>query len=157
MVRQPGVIPAGRKVSSIAMAIDLLPTFCSMAGKAPPANVMLDGLDITNVLRKGAPSPHEELVLFDNENVVAIRTQRWKYVVNEYQRGSFFRVEDRGYPQLYDMQAMEPEQYSMAAREPGVLKDMKERLQRASQTFAPYRSKEIPEPWRSIRKNRAAG
>jgi uncharacterized sulfatase len=157
IVRQPGVIPAGREVSSIAMAIDLLPTFCGMAGKTLPAGVELDGLDITNVLRRGAASPHEELVLFDNENVVAIRTQRWKYVVNEYQRSSYVRLDDKGYPQLYDMESVEPEQYSVAARQPEVLKEMQERLARAERTFAPYRSKEIPEPWRSIRKNRAAG
>jgi hypothetical protein len=38
-----------------------------------------------------------------------------------------------------------------------VLNDLRARLDRAIQTFAPYRSKEIPEPWRSIRKNAAQG
>lgn len=151
IVRQPQVVASRRTVNSMAMSIDLLPTFCRMAGKSLPAGVELDGRDITDVLLRGAPSPHDELVLFDNENVAAIRTQRWKYVVAEYQRNRYFSLEGRGYPQLYDMQAAEPEQYSMAARHPDVLADMHKRMERARQTFAPFQSKEIPEPWRSTR------
>jgi len=83
---------------------------------------------------------------------VAVRTQRWKYVSNDYYRGSFFNFENRGdYLQLYDMQAEEAENYSMAARYPEVLSDMRARLQRARQTFAPLKSKNIPEPARSSR------
>jgi arylsulfatase A len=147
VVRQPSVIPARRTVGSIAMGIDLLPTFCRMAGKPLPAGVALDGLDIADVLRRGTPSPHDELVLFDNEDVVAIRTQRWKYVSNDYYRGSFFSFEGqmgRQYPQLYDMQAEEAENYSMAARNPEVLADMRARLERARQIFGPLRSKNLP-------------
>lgn len=157
IVRQPGIVPAGRTVNSIAMAIDLLPTFCRLAGKPMPTGVTLDGRDISEVFLRGAPSPHEELVLFNNEDACAIRTQRWKLVVNEYYRRTFLALEDRGYPQLYDMQAAESEHYSVAARHPDVLNDLRARLDRAIQTFAPYRSTEIPEPWRSIRRNAAPG
>jgi arylsulfatase A-like enzyme len=148
IVRQPSVIPARRTVRSMAMSIDLLPTFCRMAGKPLPAGVALDGLDITDVLTKGAPSPHDELVLFDDENVVAIRTQRWKLVTNDYYRGSFFSFESpmgRQYPQLYDMDAEQAEDYSMAARYPDVLADMQARLQRARETFGPLKSKVLPD------------
>ena len=89
---RPGVIPRGRTVHSIAMAIDMLPTFCSMAHKPLPVGVMLDGLDITDVLLHGAPSPHDELVLFNNEDVAAIRTQRWKYVAADYYRLSLIHI-----------------------------------------------------------------
>jgi arylsulfatase A len=155
IARQPSVIPARRTVRSMAMNIDLLPTLCRMAGKPLPARVTIDGLDIADVLQRGAPSPHDELVLFDNEDVVAIRTQRWKYMTNDYYRGSFFSFEGqmgRQYPQLYDMQAEEAENYSMAARYPDVLADMRARLERARQTFGPLRSKDLPpEPPRSPR------
>jgi len=36
IVRQPGVVPEGKRVNSIAMQIDLLPTLCAMAGKPLP-------------------------------------------------------------------------------------------------------------------------
>ncbi len=51
---QPGTIPAGRRVNSIAMSIDFLPTLCHLAGKPLPAGVVLDGLDITPILAHGA-------------------------------------------------------------------------------------------------------
>jgi arylsulfatase A-like enzyme len=154
IVRQPSVIPARRKVDSIAMSIDLLPTFCAMAGKELPAGGTLDGLDISDVLLRGKASPHGELLLFDNEDVVAIRTQRWKYVTNDYYRRSFTELSGRGYPQLYDMSADEAEDYSMAARFPEVLADMQARLERARQTFAPLKSRELPQPWRSTRQGK---
>lgn len=71
------------------MAMDFLPTFCHMAGKPVPSGVMLDGLNVTDVLLRGAASPHDQLVLFDNENVAAIRTRRWKYVAADYYRGRY--------------------------------------------------------------------
>jgi hypothetical protein len=49
------------------------------------------------------------------------------------------------------MQSVEPEEYSLAARHPDVLADMHQRWQRATAEFASLRSKEIPEPWRSMR------
>jgi hypothetical protein len=36
----------------------------------------IDGRDISAVLTRMAGSPHDQLVLFDNEDVVGIRTQR---------------------------------------------------------------------------------
>jgi arylsulfatase A-like enzyme len=138
---QPTVVPAGRTVRSIAMAIDFLPTLCRMAGQPLPSGVTLDGVDITDVLLRGGASPHDQLVLFNNEEVAAIRTQRWKYVGAAYYRGAYVNLEGRGYPQLYDMQTDEPENYSVAARYPDVLEDMQRRLRQAEQAFAPFKSK----------------
>src|ERR1700761_8381803 len=83
----PGRLPTGKRVSSMVMGIDLMPTFLAMAGVAPPAGVTLDGRDITAVLTAGAASPHEELVLFDNEVPIGVRTQDWKYLDAVYYRG----------------------------------------------------------------------
>jgi hypothetical protein len=52
------------------------------------------------------------------------------------------------------MRADESEDYSMAARFPKVLADMQARLERARRTFAPLKSKERPEPWRSQRQGK---
>jgi arylsulfatase A len=141
IVRQPGVIPAGRRVNAIAMSIDFLPTFCRMADKPLPSGITLDGRDITKVLVRGVASPHDELVLFDNEEVVAVRTQRWKYVVADYYRGQFGRIDNRGYPQLYDLRTDASESYSVATRFPDVLAQMRARLQRAKDEFAPLKTR----------------
>jgi arylsulfatase A len=139
IVRRPGSIRGGRKVGSIAMGIDVLPTLLKMAGKPLPA-AALDGKDISDVLVKGAASPHEELVLFDNEDVVAIRTQRWKYIAVDYYRTVTLPMAERGYPLLFDLQLDPTENYSVAARHPDVLRDMQARLARAQATFAPFKT-----------------
>lgn len=139
--RHPGSIPAGQRVPSIASFIDLLPTFCAMAGKRTPSGVALDGLDITSVLRRGGPSPHTALVLFNNEDVFAVRTQRWKLVVGSYNRGRqvMLNALAPGFVQLYDMSAEQPETYNMADRHPAVLAELTAMVKSAKMTFDPYR------------------
>jgi arylsulfatase A len=147
----PGRIPPGRRVSSMAMGIDLLPTFVAMAGLEPPCGVALDGRDITAVLVDGAPSPHEALILFDNDAPIAVRTQRWKYLSAVYYRAIKLPYSLFGYEELHDLVADPSESYSVAATHPGVATAMRERLAAAKAEFAPYRQKEIPPAFRALR------
>ena len=150
VARQPGTVPAGRRSDALVSGMDLLPTFCRMAGRPPPAGVRLDGIDVGATLTRGAPSPREELLLFDNEDVVGVRTSRWAFIAADYYRG--FRLPtDTAYPQLYDMAADGPGQsYSLASDRPEVLADMRARLARARAEFAPLKSKEIPPVFKAL-------
>lgn len=162
LARWPGQIAAGQRSDAIAMGIDLLPTFCSLAGVPVPNAVEIDGKDIGPVLLRNAGTPHDELVMFQREEVVGIRTQKWKYVNADMYQDYFILLEKRGYPQLYDMS--EPgEQYSVASLHPGVLKAMQARLARAVAQFSPMqtapspldsqrlnnKSRHVPEQWRA--------
>jgi arylsulfatase A len=138
IVWQPGTVPAGKRCNSITMGIDFLPTFCAMAGQAAPSANVIDGKDISAVLTRGAPSPHEALLLFDDEEVTAVRTQGWKYVAQTYFHGRLMSVDNR-YPQLYDMAADPGETYSVNARYPEVVSDMKAKLSAARATFGPLK------------------
>ncbi|MDI1366383.1 MAG: sulfatase-like hydrolase/transferase [bacterium] len=148
---RPGTLPAGKRTSAIASGVDLLPTFCAMAGLPPPKDVTLDGLDVTAVLKGGKASPHEDLVLFNNEVPVALRTQRWKYVASAYYRGAFLPYSLFGYEELYDLQADPGENYSVAVNHPEVVKAMRERLQAARRTFAPFKHAEPPPVFKAMR------
>lgn len=154
IARFPGRFPAGRRVPSIANGVDLMPTFCALAGVASPA-ATLDGKDIGPVLAKGAASPHEALILFDNEVPVGVRTQRWKYVATDYYRGLMLPYAAMNAPQLYDLQADPAENYSVAAAHPEVLREMQARLEAARAEFAPFKSKEIPQVFRDIQRRLA--
>jgi arylsulfatase A len=110
-----------------------------------PAGVEPDGRDLTAVLTRGAASPHDELMLFDNEDVMAVRTQRWKYVAATYYHGVLAQISVRKQGltdslQLYDMAHEFAEEYSAASHHPEVVKDMQARLQRARDRFAPLRT-----------------
>jgi arylsulfatase A-like enzyme len=151
IVWAPGRLSAGRRVSSIASGVDWLPTFLAMAGMAPLAGVTLDGRDLGAVLRDGAPSPHEALILFDNEDPIGVRTQGWKYVESAYYRGLRLPISLMGYEQLYDVKADPSENYSVAATHPDIAKAMRERLAAAKAEFAPFKHKEIPPVFKALR------
>lgn len=146
----PGRLPAGKRVSSIISGMDLLPTFLAMAGRPPLAGVTLDGRDITAVLEKGAPSPHEQLILFDNEDPVAVRTQDWKYVDAIYYRGRRFPMSALGYNELYDHRGDRPENYSVSASFPEEAKAMKARLDAAKKEFASLKHADIPPYFKAL-------
>ncbi len=152
----PGVIPAGRRVDSIVSGVDVLPTLCAMARRPLPEGVTLDGRDIGEVLRRGSASPRDEIVLFDNEDVVGIRTQRWKYVDAGYYR-EFGRVPYSafGYVELYDMQTDPTESYSVAVTYPEVEKDLRARFVRAQAMFSGLKHKEIPAFFQKMKERRA--
>ena len=138
IVWRPGTVPAGRRCNSITMGIDFLPTFCAMAGVSPPNHIPIDGKDISAVITRGAPSPHESLILFDEEEVSAIRTQQWKFVANTYYHGNL-RALEKLHPQLYDMSDDQSETYSVAERHPDVVAEMQDMLTNARQVFGPLK------------------
>jgi arylsulfatase A len=140
IARQPGRIPAGLVTDAMAMNTDLLPTIAAWCG-APPVSAELDGTDISALLTtRGAASPHDELVLFVNEDVAAIRTQRWKYVVRSFYRTFEAQLDATGrndWDVLVDMQNDPAESYDVSSRHPRVLADMKARVAKARVKFAP--------------------
>jgi len=73
----PGTIGAGTVNSEIATTIDLLPTFAKLAGAEVPADRVIDGDDVSDLLLKpGAKSPHDVLYYeYDG-----IRRGPWKLV-----------------------------------------------------------------------------
>lgn len=146
IARQPGRIPQGLVNDAMAMNTDLLPTLVRWAGGAIP-DAELDGLDIASLLTiPRAPSPHDELILFINEDVAAIRTQRWKYVARSFYR-TFDAVLDapgrNDWAVLVDMANDPAESYDVSSRHPEALADMTARLARARARFEPMRT---PQP-----------
>ncbi len=135
IARQPGTLPAGQVNSGLASNLDLLPTLLAMAGKPSVADRELDGRDISGVLKDGAESPNDEIVLFDNAKVAAVRTARWKYVARSYYRT--YDVPLDGYPLLFDMDVDPGENYSLARNHPDAATDMRARLAQARAKYEP--------------------
>ncbi|MDE2487935.1 MAG: sulfatase [Alphaproteobacteria bacterium] len=146
IARRPGALPAGRVSNALASNLDLLPTLAAMAGKALPKDLDIDGRDISGVLRDGAPSPHEEIVLFNNTDVAAIRTTRWKYVVRSYYRTLDIPLDRFNYPLLFDLAADPGENYSVARLHPDAAEEMKARIERARARYAPFAEAFPPAP-----------
>ena len=135
IARQPGRIPAGLVASGLASNLDLLPTILNLADLPLPAGVELDGRDITGMLTTGEGSPHEEILLFNNNHVAGLRTARWKLVARSYYR--VYDIPLDQLPLLFDMPADPGELYSVAALHPDALDDMRARLARARAKYEP--------------------
>jgi len=156
IVRAPGRVRPGR-TGAIISGVDILPTLCGLAGVAPPKGVELDGFDFSRAWLTGAPSPREEIVLFNNEDVIGIRTQRWKYVAAAYYRSLTLNFEKIGtYLQLYDETAG-AENYSVAVTYPQVTQDMQRRLRAAQARYAPFKRGTPPAVARMVRALQQAG
>jgi arylsulfatase A len=139
----PGRLPAGKVSREIAMNIDLLPTVLAMTGKPLP-QAEIDGRDLTATLSRGARSPHEELVLFNNEQVAGIRTDRWKYVGRSYYRGAEYPLTAVRGAGLFDVRDDPSEAYNLSSLHPEVMRDMQARFERARATFEPLGRRNRP-------------
>lgn len=78
----PGKIPAGTSSDAIASTIDLLPTFASIAGGKTPSDRVIDGRDLTPLLRDPAAtaSPHKAFYYYCFTHLQAVRSGKWKFV-----------------------------------------------------------------------------
>ena len=134
---RPSVVPAGAVSAALASNLDILPTVRALAGRPTPAGVALDGGYLSGVILRGEASPHEEIVLFDNAKVAAIRTARWKWVTRSYYRGLDIDLGAHGYPLLFDLATDPGETYSVRRLHPDVAADMAARFDRARATYEP--------------------
>jgi uncharacterized sulfatase len=133
-----------RVSDSIGMNIDLLPTIAEATGMALP-KAEIDGRSLLATWRDGTPSLHQELLLFDNERVAALRTPRWKYVVRTYYRSYNIPLAKFGYPLLFDVNRDPGETVNLAARHTQVAADLAARFKVARDRFEPLGLRQAPD------------
>ncbi|GAB4467043.1 MAG: arylsulfatase [Armatimonadaceae bacterium] len=106
LLRLPGTIPAGRRVSGLVEAIDLMPTMCRLADVPVPAGVK--GRDILPLLTGETDEARPDTLTEwrdpeTKKSVKTLRTERWKY----------FRYED-GREKLFDLAEPDEEVFDRA-------------------------------------------
>jgi arylsulfatase A-like enzyme len=109
LVRWPGRLPAGAVREAMGMQIDLFPTLLGLAGLPLPTDRTIDGADLLETWRSGAPSAHEHLFYFPTIGAtpVAVRDARFKYRLETEELG-------RGKPHLSDL-ALDAEAHNLAS------------------------------------------
>ena len=103
----PGTIPAGSASDETVSTIDVLPTLANLSGASVPRDRILDGRDISEILLgiPGASSPHEAFFYFEEHELQAVRSGRWKLFLK---RGELFDLNaDIG--ETTDVSASNPE------------------------------------------------
>ena len=106
MVRWPGNIPGGTRVTKIAGAIDLLPTLADLAGIPLDSRKPLDGKSLKPLLTNAAPPDWPDRMIFSLQGKkVSVRTQQ-------------YRLDDQG--RLYDIPSDPGQTRDVAAANPEV-------------------------------------
>ncbi|QDT16248.1 sulfatase family protein [Alienimonas californiensis] len=136
----PGVIPAGTVVDEPAGLVDVLPTVCGLLGVDPPADVHLDGADLTPLLTGRPDGISRPQPLFWHlqkaRPIVALRDGRYSLVADpdyELSRDNMFReawipaIRSGGYTnyRLYDLETDPSQSVDLAAERPEVLERLK--------------------------------
>jgi arylsulfatase A len=124
----PGLV-APAVVRDMGSTLDLLPTFCALAGVEPPSDRVLDGHDLGPVLRGEGESPRDEMIYYRANKVFAARVGRFK--------AHFFTQSGYGGdppvahdpPLLYDLETDPSERFDVAARHPEAIELIKERVE----------------------------
>ena len=116
LIRWPGKIEAGKQITQIAGAIDLLPTLADLAGIEVAGKKPLDGVSLKRLLL-GNPDDWPERMIFSHwRNRVSVRTQQ-------------YRLDFKG--KLYDLSKDPGQDHDLAQERP----DVTARLRRAAETF----------------------
>lgn len=105
LIRWPGRIPPGTRVTPIAGAIDLLPTLTEMAGVTPVSTKPLDGKSLRPLLLGQASDWPDRMIFSLQRNRVSVRTQK-------------FRLDADG--QLFDMDADPGQSADVSQKQPQV-------------------------------------
>lgn len=132
IVRWPGQVAAG-KVDEVSLisAVDLLPTFCEVAGVQLPDSYQPDGVSQVSVL-KGVKAPRRGKPLFWKMNhawpAPKSRPNHWvSYVVVE-QNWKLVTNKDQSYVELYDIAGDPYEQNDLAKQHPGAVSMLMEKM-----------------------------
>ena len=119
--RWPGHIPAGTANDGMVHVVDLLPTFCRLAGADAQGDLPIDGVDVWDVLANGAPSPREEIA----HSLMVVRQGDWKLI----EEGATYYGWPKQPLQLYNIREDPSEKNNLAAAHPGIVMKLRLRLE----------------------------
>jgi len=132
----PGKIKPG-VVVDMATTMDILPTFCSLAGANLPNDRIYDGFDISSVIFGTGPDPRDVVFYYRDTQVFAIRKGAYKaHFITQPEYGSDIKtIQDS--PLLYNLNVDPSEKYNIAENYSEVIAEIKKILQEHLSTLVP--------------------
>lgn len=123
----PGKLEPGVQMQ-MGATMDLLPTFCSLAGAKAPSDRVLDGHDLSALLTgKAEKSPRNEVFYWRSEKLYAVRVGPWKaHFITEGCYGVGPKKVEHESPELYHLEHDPSEKYNVAALHPDVVEKLSE-------------------------------
>ena len=116
--------------------VDWYPTLLTLAGASLEQKLPLDGKDIWPTLTQGKPTPHDDILINTTPNNGAIRSGKWKLVVNGNRGDEGIAGKDG--IELFDLFADISEKTNLAAMMPEKVRELRAKLDvYAKQAIAP--------------------
>lgn len=125
----PGRIRPG-VTRELAGTVDLPVTFWKLAGVAPPADRVLDGMDISPVLLEGGRSPRQVVFYYRGPDLFAVRKGPFK--AHFITRAAYGPDDTKKHdpPLLYNVERDPSEQFDVAKQHPEVIADIAREVER---------------------------
>ena len=117
-----------RTVTEPLSMVDIMPTLLALAGGHGDPAHPFDGKDIWPTLAKGAPSPHDDILINVEANRGAIRKGDWKLLKNALMPGK---------TELYDLAKDPGETTNVADQNPDIARDLDARLTACAKEMKP--------------------
>jgi arylsulfatase I/J len=133
-MRWPGTIPAGSSTGEMLHAVDVMPTFCRLAGARTDKGLPLDGVDAWDTIAAGRPSPRKEIV----HSLQVMRQGDWKLI----EEGATYYTWEEQPLQLYNIRQDPSEKTNRAKEHPEIVARLRDRLKIHSRSA---RQEEPPE------------
>lgn len=112
----PGHIDGGRVTSDITSTMDLYTTMISIAGGSVPTDRIVDGVDLSGLLRGISRSPRTTFHYFEKAKISAIREGKWKLRLIDVGQLD----EDKPIAELFDLELDASEKYNRAEEFPEI-------------------------------------
>ncbi len=142
IMRAPGKIPAGTVCDVVTANMDLLPTFAKLSGGQVPMDRVIDGHDISALMRgdKNTTIPDNVFFYYQHTQLQAVRSARWKLVLPRSAATSvvprtwpkMIAPQDRAditAPMLFDLDADIGEKKDVAASHPEVVMELMKKVE----------------------------
>lgn len=137
---QPGALKPG-VVAEIGATLDLLPTFCTLAGVKAPADRVLDGYDLSPVLLGKGASPRKTMFYWRGSKLFAVRHGAYKahFITQSEYGGEAPKTHDA--PELYNLDEDPSEKFNIAAKHPDVITEIRRLAEAHKQAIPPVENK----------------
>ncbi len=144
----PGSVPGGVVSRELASTLDLLPTFAAMSGASLPADLVLDGHDLTATLTEGERSPRQSFFYYRDTRLMAVRNGRYKahFVTQDSYVPGSQKATSHDPPLLYDLEIDVAEKRNIAADQPEIISEMQALKRQQEASVAPVESQTDRKP-----------
>jgi arylsulfatase len=139
----PGRIAAGVTTSAFATTMDLFTTFSQLGGARIPADRVIDGQDISDVLFRNAEGREPLLFYYNQGPLRAVRKGAWKLHIsacNVAPGVNDRRYQDLAKPLLFNVEIDPSEKFECAAKNPETVEELLSLIEKHKASFTPGRA-----------------